>query len=78
MRPDPRNENFLFSPAYWLILPHLAATSGTMRTMAVVLGLALISIAFAVYSDSTLTSGQISPSAPDPAAIAIAHGLKRS
>jgi uncharacterized YccA/Bax inhibitor family protein len=48
-----------------------------MRTIAVVFGLALISIAFAVYSDAALTSGEIRHSAPDPAGIAIAHGLNQ-
>jgi hypothetical protein len=49
-----------------------------MRTFIVVFVLALITIAFEVYSDVALTSGSIAPqTAPDPATIAVAHGLKR-
>jgi hypothetical protein len=49
----------------------------TMRTLAVVFVLALISIAFEVYSDAALTSAEIPHAAPDPVTMAIAHGLKR-
>jgi hypothetical protein len=49
-----------------------------MRTFIVIFVLALIAIAIEVYSDATLTSGNIAPqAAPDPAAWAVSHGLKR-
>lgn len=47
-----------------------------MRTFAVVFVLALIAIAFEVYSDAALTSTEIRHAAPDPVARAIVHGLK--
>jgi hypothetical protein len=48
-----------------------------MRTLAAVFVLALITIAFEVYSDALLVSEDISHiSAPDAATAAIAHGLK--
>jgi hypothetical protein len=48
-----------------------------MRTMFVVLVLALIAITFEIYSDASLTSAEISQtSVPDPASAAVAHGLK--
>jgi hypothetical protein len=58
--------------------PHSAATNRTMRTFIVVFVLALITIAFEVYSDAALTSGNIAPrAAPDPTVWAVYHGLKR-
>jgi hypothetical protein len=49
-----------------------------MRTLAVIFVLALITIAFEIYSDAALTSAEVSHTAtPDPATAAIAHGLKR-
>jgi hypothetical protein len=49
-----------------------------MRTFIVVFVLALITIAFEVYSDAALTSGNIAPhAAQDPTALAVVHGLKR-
>jgi hypothetical protein len=49
-----------------------------MRTFIVVFVLALITIAFEVYSDVALTSESIAPqAAPDAATIAVSHGLKR-
>jgi hypothetical protein len=48
-----------------------------MKTLIVIFILALISIAFEVYSDATLTSAEIPPGAPDPVSIAVGHGLKR-
>jgi hypothetical protein len=47
-----------------------------MRTFVVVFVLALITIAFEIYSDAALTSAEVSHTAPDPATLAIAHGLK--
>jgi hypothetical protein len=48
-----------------------------MRTFVAVFVLALITIAFEVYSDVQLTSGEVPYAAPDRATVAIAHGLKR-
>jgi hypothetical protein len=48
-----------------------------MRTLVVVFVLALISIAFEVYSDAALTSAETPHNAPDPVTMAIVHGLKR-
>jgi hypothetical protein len=48
-----------------------------MKTFVVVFVLALITIAFEVYSDASLTSANVSARAPDPATVAIAHGLQR-
>jgi hypothetical protein len=49
-----------------------------MRIVVVIFVLALITIAFEAYSDAALTSADVSHiSAPDPATMAIAHGLKR-
>jgi hypothetical protein len=48
-----------------------------VRTMFVILVTALIAITFEIYSDTSLTSAEIShTSVPDPASAAIAHGLK--
>jgi hypothetical protein len=47
-----------------------------MRTLVVVFVLALISIAFEVYSDAALTSAE-THGARDPVPMAIANGLKR-
>ena len=47
-----------------------------MKTMFVILVLALITITFEIYSDASLTSAEFSrTSVPDPASAAIAHGL---
>jgi hypothetical protein len=73
----PSNETSVFRRLPWLILPHFAARSRTMRTLVVVFVLALISIAFEVYSDAALTSGETPHSDPDPVTLAIVHGLKR-
>jgi hypothetical protein len=49
-----------------------------MRPVFLVFVLALITIAFEVYSDAALTSFEVSHAAvPDPATLAIVHGLKR-
>jgi hypothetical protein len=48
-----------------------------MRTVTVIFVLALITIAFEIYSDAALTSAEVShTSVPDPATVAIAHALK--
>jgi hypothetical protein len=53
------------------------ATNATMRTLVVIFVLALITIAFEIYSDAALTSAEVShTAAPDPATAAIAHGFK--
>jgi hypothetical protein len=47
-----------------------------MKTLAVIFVLALITVAFEIFSDVVLTSAEIShTAAPDPATVAIAHGL---
>jgi hypothetical protein len=71
-----RNETSVFRRLIWLILPYLASTNETMRTFAAVFVLALITIAFEVYSDATLRSAEVPHAAPDPASVAIAHGPK--
>jgi hypothetical protein len=49
-----------------------------MRTFLTVFALALMTIAFEVYSDAALTRAEVSrPAAgPDPVTVAIANGLK--
>jgi hypothetical protein len=48
-----------------------------MRSVFLVFVLALITIAFEVYSDAALTSAEVAhTTAPDPATVAIIHGLK--
>jgi hypothetical protein len=48
-----------------------------MRTMAVILALALTTIAFEIYSDAALTRAEVSRTvAPDPVTAAVAHALK--
>jgi ABC-type xylose transport system permease subunit len=48
-----------------------------MRTVAVIFALAVITIAFEIYSDAALTSAEIAnTAAPDPATAAMSHGLK--
>ena len=71
------NETSIFRRVIWLILPHSSTIEWTMRTVFVVFVLALIAIAFEVYSDAALTSAAVShAAAPDPATAAITHGLK--
>jgi hypothetical protein len=46
--------------------------------LAVIFVLALITIAFEIYSDAGLTSADLShTAAPDPTTVAVAHALKR-
>jgi hypothetical protein len=54
-----------------------ARQTPTMKTLAVIFVLALINIAFEIYSDAALTSAEVShTSVPDPATAAIVHALK--
>jgi hypothetical protein len=54
-----------------------ARQTPTMKTLAVIFVLALITIAIEIYSDAALTSAEVShTSVPDPATAAIAHALK--
>jgi hypothetical protein len=49
-----------------------------MRTLAVIFVLALITIAFEIYSDAALTTAEVShTSAPDPVTTAVDHALRR-
>jgi hypothetical protein len=59
------------------ISPYSGATNGAMRTIVVVAVLALVTIAFGIYSEAVLMSGGASHAGPDPTTLAIAHGLKR-
>jgi len=69
---------FGVSPKSLTDLAALTRDNPTMRTVAVIFVLALITIAFEIYSDAALTSAEVShTAAPDPATAAIAHGLKQ-
>ena len=48
-----------------------------MRTLFVIFVLALVAIAFEIYSDPGLKSANTSHAAGEPAAVAIARGAKR-
>jgi hypothetical protein len=49
-----------------------------MKTITVIFVLALIAIAFEIYSDAALTSAEVShTSAPDPVTTAVGHALRR-
>ncbi len=61
---------------FGLILSHLAATIGAIRTVSDIFLLALITIAFEVYSDAVLTRGRVSRTVADPVTMAIAHGTQ--
>ena len=58
------------------IPPYSGPTSGTMRTIIVVFVLALVTIAFGIYSEALLMSGGAPHANPDPATLAVAHALK--
>ncbi len=64
--PDSRGETSVFADMFGLILSHLAATIGAIRTVSDIFLLALITIAFEVYSDAVLTSGRVSRTVADP------------
>jgi hypothetical protein len=57
-------------------LAAIARNDPTMRTVAVIFALALITIAFEIYSDA-VTRSEFSHPEPDPATTAVAHALKR-
>jgi hypothetical protein len=72
-----RKRNSRFSPRCLTDLASIVRDYATMKTLAVIFVLALVTIAFEVYSDASLVSEEIPHIvAPDPAAAAIAHGLK--
>jgi steroid 5-alpha reductase family enzyme len=71
-----RNETSVFSPTYLTDSAAFDRDKRNMRTFVAVLVLALITIAFEVYSDAQLTSAEVPYAAPDRATVAIAHGLK--
>jgi hypothetical protein len=68
--------NFGFSPRCFADFAAFEREVASMKTMFVILVLALIAITFEIYSDTSLTSAESNTSAPDPASVAIAHGLK--
>jgi hypothetical protein len=71
-------QNFCFSPRCSADFASFGVMDATMRTMFVILLLALTAITFEIYSDVALTSVEFSRSAsPDAATVAVAHGLKR-
>jgi hypothetical protein len=74
--PVFRNETSFFRRLIWLIPPHLAPTNRDMKTFIVVFVLALLTIAFEVYSDAALMSAEVVHAAPDAVSVAIGHGSK--
>jgi hypothetical protein len=58
------------------IPPYSGATNGTMRTIFVVVMLALLTIAFGIYSEAALMGRAAPHAGPDAATLAIAHALK--
>ena len=72
-----RHVTSVFRRVIRLILPQSRAVNAAMRTMAVILALALTTIAFEIYSDAALTRAEVSrTAAPDPVTAAVAHALK--
>jgi hypothetical protein len=70
--------NFCFSPKCLADLASIAGDNSAMKTITIIFVLALITIAFEVYSDAALTSTEVSHAAvPDPATKAVANALKR-
>jgi hypothetical protein len=47
-----------------------------MRTVFVIFILALLTVAGEIFSDTVLTTGQISPAGPDPATAAVGRTAK--
>ena len=71
-------KKFGVSPKCLADFASIARNNPTMRTVAVIFAVALITIAFEIYSDAALTSAEVShTAAPDPAMVAVAHALKR-
>ena len=71
-------KKFGVSPKCLADFASIARNNPTMRTVAVIFAVALITIAFETYSDAALTSAEVShTAAPDPAMVAVAHALKR-
>jgi hypothetical protein len=68
---------FRFSPKCLADLASIRRDDLTMRTVAVIFALALITIAFEIYSDAALTRSEFSRPAPDPATTAVVNALKR-
>ena len=78
LRSLSRWSYFRFSPKCLADFAALTRDNPTMRTLVVIFALALITIAFEIYSDAALTSAEVShTAAPDPATVAVAHALKR-
>ena len=73
-KPKPHQRTSLSQGAG--IPPYSGPTNGTMRAIVVVFILALLTIAFEIYSEAELMSGGASHAGPDPVTLAIAHGLK--
>jgi hypothetical protein len=69
--------HFRILPKCLADLAAIARDDPTMRTVAVIFALALITVAFEIYSDAVLTRSEFSRPAPDPAKTAVAHALKR-
>jgi hypothetical protein len=70
--------DYRFSPKCLADFASIARDNPAMRTLAVVFVLALITIAFQIYSDAALTSAEVShTSAPDPVTTAVGHALRR-
>ena len=67
--------HFRFLPKCLADLASIARDDPTMRTVAVIFALALITIAFEIYSDAVLTRSEFSRPAPDTATTAVAHAL---
>ena len=47
-----------------------------MRTIIVIFVLALVTVAFGIYSEAVLMSGGAPHADPDPTTLAVAHALK--
>jgi hypothetical protein len=68
-------KKFGVSPKCLADFASIARNNPTMRTVAVIFALALITIAFEIYSDAALTSAEVShTAAPDPATVAVTRG----
>jgi hypothetical protein len=63
-----------FRRLVWRIPPYLTSINRAMKTFVAVFVLALLTIAFEVYSDAALTSAEVAHAAPDPVSVAIGRG----